>query len=135
MPIGRDADKAQIRDMNAEGRLETGDDAVIKRIISANPGDPADGVGRTYNFHYIPTRAVISAVDQQDVMSSGGLYQVGDLKVQLNEELKEISDKVGSGGDRLVWRGSEYRLVGKKDPGVLARDTFFFSYVMRKVET
>jgi len=135
MPTGRDADKAQIRDMVQEGRLEVGEAVIVKRLTSVNPGDPTKGIGPTYSFQLTPSRAVIQAVDQNDLMYAGGLYQVGDIKCQLNEELREVSDKSGSIGDRLIWRGSEYRLVGKKHPAVLGSRTLFFEYVMRKVET
>lgn len=135
MPVGRDADKAQIRDMVQEGRLEAGEPVIVKRLTSVNPGDPAKGIGPTYSFRLTPSRAVIQTVGQNDILYSGGLYQVGDIRCQLNEELTEVSDKSGSIGDRLIWRGSEYRIVGKKQPAVLGSRTLFFEYVMRKVET
>lgn len=135
MPIGRDADKAQIRDMVQESRLEVGEPVIVKRLTSVNPGDPTKGIGPTYSFQLTPSRAVIQTVDQNDLMYAGGLYQVGDIKCQLNEELTEVSDTSGSIGDQLLWRGSEYRLIGKKRPAVLGNRTFFFEYVMRKVET
>ena len=134
MPRSRNADRAQIRSMNLEGRLEVGEAVMLKRVSGSNPGDPTKGIGRAYTFSLIPTRAIIEAVTQTDVMNSGGLYQVGDLKMQLNELLREVIDKVGNIGDRVVWRGSEYRIVGKRQPETLAGQTFFYSYAMRKVD-
>ena len=134
MPSGRDADRAEIRDMLEAGRAEVGETVLIKRTTGVNPGDPAKGIGATYSFEVRPSLAVIESLEQSDIMYSGGLYQLGDIKVQLNEELREVSDKVGSIGDRLIWRGSEYRVVGKKRPAVLMNQTYFFEYVMRKVE-
>ena len=135
MSRGRDADKAHVKNMNQEARLETGDAVLVKRVTGSTPGDPTKGIHPTYTFSVTPSRAVIASVDQNDIMYSGGLYQTGDINVQLDEELKEVSDRVGSVGDRLVWRGSEYRVVGKKEPAVVGNDTYFFGYVMRKVDT
>src|SRR3972149_5700177 len=133
MSRGRDADKAHIKSMNQEGRLEVGDAILVKKVTGCTPGDPKKGIYPTYTFAITPSKAVIATVEQNDIMYSGGNYQVGDITVQLDEELKEVSDKVGSIGDRIVWRGSEYRVVGKKEPAVVGQDTYFHSYVCRKV--
>ena len=134
MPRGRNADRAQVKSMNQEGRLEIGEAVMLKTVSASDPGDPARGIGRTYSFNLVPTRAIIEEVEQTDIMNSGGVYQVGDIKVQLNETLREVVDTVGNIGDRMVWRKSEYRILGKRQPQTLTGHTFFYSYAMRKVD-
>ncbi len=134
MPRSRNVDRSQIKRMNDEGRLEIGEAVMLKLVDSANAGNPARGVGRTYTFKFVPTRAIIEQVDQNDVLNSGGIYQTGDIKIQLNEKLREVIDKVGNIGDRVVWQKSEYRVVGKRHPNTLTGDTFLYSYVVRKVD-
>jgi hypothetical protein len=120
--------------MSAESSLETGDSVLIKRISGVSAGDPTQGIGVTYSYATTPSRAIIENVQQEDIMNSGGLYQVGDLSIQLTEKLSEIVSTTGTGGDRVIWRESEYRVVGKRAPAVLVGDTYFYSYVVRKAD-
>ena len=71
---------------------------------------------------------------QQYIMQSGGIYQLGDISVGLNEELEEVTDKTRGVGDRMVWRGNEYRIAGKKKNQAINDRDHIFSYVMRKVD-
>ena len=66
-------------------------------------------------------------------MRSGGIYQLGDISISLDENLEEITDKTRGTGDRRVWRGDEYRIVGKKQNRQISDRDHFFAYVMRKV--
>jgi len=134
MPRSRNADRAQIRSMSQEGRLEIGEAVLVKIISGSTIKDPAQGIGRVYSFRIQPTRAIIESISQTDIMNSGGLYLVGDLSVQLNEKLREVVDRVGNIGDRLIWNGKEYRVVGIRRPETLTGKSFFYSYAMRKVE-
>jgi len=133
MPQGRDFQKAQIRDGNAEALIEAGDDVTIKRVAGAAAGDPTKGIGVTYSFTKTKSRGIIEALTQTDVLNGGGFYQIGDVKAQLNESLTEVSDLTGNVGDRVIWRGVEWRIVGKKMPEVIANMTPFYSYTLRKV--
>ncbi len=132
-PLGRDFLKALIRNASAEARLQYGERVVIKLLDTANPGTPAQGVAPTYTFIKTRSRGIIANVAQRDVLNSGGLYQAGDISVDLDEELTEVSDTTRGIGDRVVWRGNEYRLVGKKKNLSVVDQNYFFSYVMRKV--
>jgi hypothetical protein len=133
MPRGRAADRALIKSSNQEGRLEIGEPVVVKFITGVNPGDPARGISPSYVFRHLPTRAIIESITQVDVMQSGGLYALGDIKVQLDETLKEVIDKTANIGDRVLWQNNEYRVVGKRQPETLLGRTWLFSYTMRKV--
>ncbi len=132
-PFGRDFLKALIKNASAEARLQYGERIVIKLLDTSSPGNPAQGVAPTYTFIKARSRGIIANLSQRDVMNSGGLYQVGDLGVDLDEELTEISDTTRGIGDRMVWEGNEYRIVGKKKNLSVVDQNYFFSYVMRKV--
>jgi hypothetical protein len=131
MGLGKDLDKTAMK----QALLDGGQAVLIRRISGSSPGDPTKGISPTYTFTTHPSRAVVKSVEQADIMYSGGLYQVGDIKVDLVEQLHEVSDRVGTIGDRVVWRDSEYRLVGKTNPTVIGGVTILHSYVLRKVDT
>ena len=131
MGLGRDLDKAALK----QALIEAGQSILIKRISGSNPGDPTKGISPTYTFTAQSSRALVKSVQQNDIMYSGGLYQVGDIQVDLVEELHEVSDRVGTIGDRVIWRDSEYRLVGKTSPTVIGGIPILYSYVLRKVDT
>gem|GEM_PF-5422708 len=113
---------------------ELGEPVILKLVASSSPGDPAKGEGRTYTFTMKPTRAVIDSVEQNDILYSGGIYQIGDIKVQMKEKLREVVDTVGHIGDRIIWQHSEYRVFGKPQPETLNGQTFLWRYTFRKVD-
>jgi len=132
--MGRDFTKAIIRDASDEARLTYGEVVLIKRITGSSPGNPAQGVSPTFSFTTTKSRAVIITLGQNDIMQSGGIYQLGDISVGLDEELEEITDKTRGVGDRMIWRGNEYRIAGKKKNQSIADRDHIFTYVMRKVD-
>lgn len=104
----------------------------LKKFKSKSGGNPSLGVSPIFAYDIQPTRAVIKEFTGQDVAFSGGLYQFGDIGVQVRSEIFGPDDKTGYAGDRIVWRGNEYRIVGKVQPVVIF-GIQFFSSVMRRV--
>lgn len=134
MVMGRDMSSAIIRDSSDEARLIYGDVVLIKKITGGNPGNPAQGISPTYTFNITKSRAIVNELNQTDIMNSGGIYQLGDITVGLNEELSEVTDKTRGIGDRMVWRGNDYRIMGKKQNRNINDRDHIFTYVMRKVD-
>lgn len=134
MAMGRDFTKAIVRCSSEEVRLTFGDVVLIKTITGSDPGNPAQGISPTYTFNTARSRAVVTTLAQTDIMNSGGIYQMGDITVDLDEELSEITDKTRGVGDRLIWRGNEYRIMGKKQNRNINDRDHIFTYVMRKVD-
>lgn len=134
MAMGRDFCKAIIKWASEEARLSLGDVVLVKKLTGSDPGDPVQGISPTFTYTVLKTRAIISSLTQSDVLNSGGLYQVGDLSVAMNEDLEEVSDTTRGTGDRIVWRGNEYRIVGKKRNENVGDRDHFFSYTLRKVD-
>ena len=134
MAMGRDFAKAIIRCASDEARLVYGEVVLIKRITGSTAGSPTQGISPTFSFTTTRSRAAITQLGQNDVMQSGGIYQLGDITTDLNEELEEVTDKTRGIGDRMIWRGNEYRIVGKKQNRPISDRDHFFTYVMRKVD-
>jgi len=132
--MGRDFTKAIVKCSSEEARLTFGDVVLIKSISGGDPGNPAQGISPTYTFTTTRSRAIVSELNQNDIMQSGGIYQLGDITIELNEELSEISDRTRGVGDRMIWRGNEYRIMGKKKNQNINDRDHIFTYVMRKVD-
>lgn len=132
--MGRDFTKAIIKCSSDEARLVYGDEVLIKRISGSTAGSPAQGISPTYTFITTKSRVIITTLGQNDIMKSGGIYQLGDITIDLDEELREITDRTGNIGDRIIWRGNNYRIVGKKQNQRISDRNHLFTYVMRKVD-
>jgi len=125
-------DKAIIRDLLREGKIPAGEPIVVKIYKGTIDGDPTKGIAKTFDYSIIKDFAVVGAIEQQDIVYSGGIYQLGDVKVQLMRELKPIDDTTQSPGDRIVWRGNEYRQVGRISTNYLM-GYVLFDYIFRRV--
>ena len=84
----------------------------LKSYVSTTAGDVTKGIAKTFVYNTSSITGIVSNITQQDVVQSGGIYQVGDIAIQLTIELNMISDKTQNPGDRIIWRGHEYRPVG-----------------------
>ena len=126
-----DNDEAFIKDTLEEAAGIADEPALIKFQTGETVGNPAHGIARTFIYTVRSTRIIVESVSPQDIMYSGGIYQVGDVQAQLTEELK--GENEGRPGDRVIYRNDEYRVVGKTQPGVLLGADLFFSYALRKV--
>jgi len=125
-------DKSVIREYLKEGKIPAGEPVIIKVYRGTTDGDPTKGIAKTFTFNKIKDFAVVAAIEQQDIVYSGGIYLLGDIKVQLMRELKPIDDVTQSPGDRITWRGHEYRQVGKISTDYL-EGYCLYNYVFRRV--
>ena len=131
-------DQAFIREALDSVNVPYGEAIILKKYTGiSDPGDPARGIQPKLGFINVQSRGIIDSVSQQDIMHSGGLYQTGDIKVTLKERLNIIDtiDQLGgkSEGDRLIYEGHEYRVVGKFDSHVFIGSARLYSYAMRKI--
>lgn len=104
----------------------------LKLYQSTTAGDPTKGMAKSFNYILEPSTAVISGIEQTDIVYSGGIYLIGDIKVQLRRLLKEIDDATQCPGDRIVWRGHEYRPVGRIATNYLS-GYVLYDYVFRRI--
>ena len=131
-------DRQFIDDALVSANVPYGESIIIKKFTGiADPGDPARGIQPTLGFSRKPAKAVVNSVSQQDILYSGGLYQLGDISVTLKEKLNIIdtTNQIGgqSQGDRIIYEKHEYRIVGKQDTHSLIGKEVLFGYIFRKV--
>ena len=131
-------DRNFINDAINDVNFPYGEKVVIKRFLGiSNPGDPASGIQPVFSFRLISYRAVVDSVPASDVLYSGGIYQIGDLRITLTQKLNFIDTVSQTGGttvgDRVIYREHEYRIVGRLDPETLIDRDKVFIYVLRKI--
>jgi len=105
---------------------------ILKLYTGTVAGDMTKGIAKTFTYNQRPYKAIIGSIEQKDLVMSGGIYLLGDITVQLDIELKEIDDKTGSPGDRIIWRNHEYRPVGRISTNYLA-GYVLYDYAFRRV--
>ena len=125
-------DKGIIREYIKEGKRPAGEPIIVKVYANTTAGDPTRGVAKTFNYALQKDFAVVTGISQQDIVYSGGIYQIGDIKVQLTRELKPIDDVAQTPGDRILWRGHEYRQVGRISTNYL-ESYVLYDYVFRRI--
>ena len=133
-----DQDKNFINDAMRDVNVPYGEKVYLKQYIGvANPGDPMNGIEPTYAYKITPVQAIIDSVSATDVLYSGGIYQMGDLRVTLTQKLNYIDSTVQTGGqsqgDKLQYREHDYRIVGRMNPETIIFQDKVFVYVFRKV--
>jgi hypothetical protein len=130
--VFRKTDKGIIREYLKEGKVPAGEPVVIRLYKGIIDGDPTRGIAKTFDFVTMKDFAVVTAIEQQDIVYSGGIYLLGDIKVQLMRELKPIDDATQCPGDRIIWREHEYRQVGKIATEYL-EGYVLYNYVFRRI--
>jgi len=133
-----DKDNWFIYDAINSTNVPYGEQIILKRYTGvSDPGDPAQGIQAQYQYTKIPVKAIIMAVSAQDVTYSGGVYQIGDIRVTLSLQLNFIDTTTQMGGesqgDRIIYLNHEYRIVGKPDYEPLIDRQKMFVYVFRKI--
>jgi hypothetical protein len=132
-------DNAFIKDSIEGTNIPYQEPVMLKKFIGiTDPGDPANGIQAQLGYKLTPLKsAIVNSVTQQDVLYSGGLYQIGDIRISLIEELNYIDtiQQIGgqSVGDRISYRKHDYRIVGKIDHETLIGNDRLHVYVFRKV--
>lgn len=128
-------DRAFINDCIKSTNQPYGEEIILKRYSGVvDAGDPARGIQPKLGFTRTPIKAIISNVTQRDIMFSGGIYQLGDITLNMEAELKFIDNKnTPDQNDRIVFKGHEYRIVGRIDDETLISRDKLFVYVLRKI--
>ena len=130
--IFQDCDSGVVKEYLDVGKGSLEEPLTLKLYQSTTAGNPAKGIAKTFVYNYLPTTAIVSSVSQNDVVLSGGIYQLGDIQVQLRILLKEIDDATQSPGDRILWRGHEYRIVGRVSTNYMGKYVLY-EYTFRRI--
>jgi len=128
----KDCDSGVLKEYLEMGKGNFEEPVTFKIYTSTVAGDPALGIAKTFEYNLVQATAIIAMIQQEDIVYSGGVYQIGDINVQSVRELKPIDDITGCPGDRLIWRGHEYRQVGNIATNYLA-GYVLFDYVFRRI--
>lgn len=132
-------DNAFIKDSIEGTNIPYQEPVMLKKFIGiTDPGDPVNGIQAQLGYKLTPLKsAIVSSITQQDVLYSGGLYQLGDIRISLVDQLNyiDVIQQVGgqSVGDRISYRGHDYRIVGNVQRNTLIGNDRLYSYVFRKI--
>ena len=131
-------DRAFIFDAMRDVNVPYGEKVYLKQYTGVlDAGDPMNGVQAKYSYKVTPVKAVIDSVSASDVLYSGGIYLIGDLRITLTQKLNFVDSTMQTGGltqgDRILYREHEYRIVGRMNPETTIDKDVAFIYVLRKV--
>lgn len=110
-----------------------GETILIRLVSGRTVANAKQGIQPTLVYKTKKTKAIINRLTPEEVISSAGIYQHGDLKIQLLEELKFANDSTGDIGDRIIYQNTTYRIVGRTQNEAIENKSMFFSYIVRKV--
>jgi hypothetical protein len=125
-------DKAYIQKLMKDGQ-PMGDYVLIRRVSGRTVGNAAQGVQPTLIYKTKKTDAVIDRLSPEEIAASAGLYQYGDMRIELIEELKFTDEQSGDVGDRVIYQKQTYRIVGRTQNRNIEHKAVYFSYIIRKV--
>jgi hypothetical protein len=125
-------DKAYIQKLINDGQ-PIGEYVLIRRVTGKTVGNAAIGEQSTLIYKTKKTNAIIERMSPDEINSSAGIYQYGDLRIELLEELKFTDEQSGDIGDRVIYQKQTYRIVGRTQNQSIEHRAMYFAYVVRKV--
>lgn len=127
------SDTAFIQRNQQDGQPVGYETVLVRRVSGTNPGNPLIGIQPTLIYKVKKTKAVITRLSPEEILASAGIYQYGDLKMDLMEEMSFIDERSGTVGDRVIYQRQTYRIVGRTQNQAIEGKSVFYSYVVRKV--
>ncbi len=118
----------------AESESSFEEPITIKRFVSQDASPNALGQAPVPIYATFPATAVLAEMGVKDNVQAGGVLSAGDIKLEMRERLSE-SDENASGsnpGDRVIFRGAEYRLVMRPVPVVVGNAVAFYNTFLRR---
>lgn len=125
-------DKAYIQQNMKDGQ-PVGEYILIRRVSGRTDGNPTQGEQPTLVYKTKKTTGVVEFATPEEVSSNAGIYQYGDLHLELLEELKFIDERTGDMGDRVIYKNQTYRVFGRTQPRNVINKDVYFAYLIRKV--
>jgi hypothetical protein len=125
-------DKHYIQKLINDGQ-PIGEYVLIRRVTGKTVGNAAIGEQSTLIYKTKKTNAIIERMSPDEINSSAGIYQYGDLRIELLEELKFTDEQSGDIGDRVIYQKQTYRIVGRTQNQSIEHRAMYFAYVVRKV--
>jgi hypothetical protein len=128
------------QEMMLEGIIENErvlEEAITIKLFSNQSSAPgAFGTQKKITFTDFPATAVLVDLGIAASMFKEGVLTAGDIVLHMRERLTESNEHIGGNhpGDRVIWRGSEYRLVQRPIP-VLLNDVMFYDVLLRRTNS
>lgn len=110
-----------------------GERIFIRKVSGLSGGSPLEGIQPSLSYTTIKSTAIIKMATPEEITASAGIYQYGDLQVQLLEELKFSDDQTRDIGDRVIYKKQTYRIIGRTQSQNIENRDMYFVYIMRKV--
>jgi len=133
MEQGDGTENEEFREGAFEIESEFAEPITIKRFSGtfttpAEPGQAPDPIYASYS-----ARAVMVTLSQTASLMEAGVLTAGDITLQMRDRLHESDANIGGShpGDRVIWRGAEYRMVQRPEPVYIGGDTFWNVYLRR----
>lgn len=111
-PLNSDLDHVNLAEAAQEMQSEFGQPVVVLRFVQWVAGSQADYPPSRLDTN-LATTAIVSNVTQEEVLTGGGLFQVGDIKTMTLLDIKEYRVDLQQEGDMLFFEGLRYKLIGK----------------------
>lgn len=108
-------DFTNLRDSAQEARSMYSVSVLVKRFSSFTGGNTALGKAPTRVDVSIPTIARVFNLSQKDILSSGGIYQLGDIKTHTLIDIVGFNSPTSNQtqGDKIAYDANNYIVVGK----------------------
>jgi len=133
---GTGDDQVQFAEGIVEQESSLEEPVTIKQFVSQSATPDAFGQNVQPTYASFPATAVMVDLSVHSGLLAAGVLSAGDLHLQIRERLHESDEDAGGShpGDRLIFRGAEYRLVMRPVPVVVGDVTFYNTFLRRTNE-
>ena len=133
MEQGDGSENEVLREGVFEIESEFAEPITIKKFSGTftTPAEPGQAPDPIYTSSI--SRAVMVTLGQTSSLMEAGVLTAGDITLQMRDRLHEADANIGGSqpGDRVIWRGAEYRLVQRPEPIYIGGDTFYNVFLRR----
>jgi len=109
-------DAQSFSDLSTETDRGMGRRFVLKRYVSQSAGNPSLGVAPTKTFYFIEVAGQVRVMTGKDVLTQGGIYEVGDLQIKTRIPIFGAGSKTGQQVDSMIFDGVQYSQAGTPYP-------------------
>lgn len=118
-----------------ENQFDLEEAITIKRFASQSATPNALGQAAAPSYTSFPATAVLLDLGIDASHLAADVLSAGAIKLQIRERLRE-SDEAAAGsnpGDRVIFRGAEYRLIQRGKPVTVGGNVVFYEYLLRRI--
>lgn len=130
-------DQAMLSEGIVESQASFEEAITIKRFASQSKTTDALGHAPAPTYTTFPATAVVVEMGVDRHLYVAGVLSAGDLHLQMRERLREsdLNNGGSNPGDRVIYRGAEYRLIMRPVPVVVGDVAFYNTFLRRTNST